>query len=180
MLLGLVTVLVRVYTNRCGTKPEWAGFIAVLSMAACLASWLFADGPLYSKVKVRMYLRRYPGAQVFRFCRPEPRAIKGVYGCGSFAPQGCSACSFYFFGEGAITRSGARWSLDWEPVSMNIQSFKHILLSHTSPCGDWPPLQKPGTLCVRTYFSWVRDANPPRVWDLVRTPLYRTPVPFGR
>lgn len=53
MLLGLVTILVRVYTNRCGTKPEWSGFIAMITMAACLASWLLAEGPLYNQVKVR-------------------------------------------------------------------------------------------------------------------------------
>lgn len=56
MLLGLVTILVRVYTNRCGTKPEWAGSIAVLTATACLASWLLAEGPLYDKVKVRVYM----------------------------------------------------------------------------------------------------------------------------
>lgn len=50
--LGLMASLVRVYTNRVGTKPEWAGTIAVGTVAACLASWLLADGPLYEEVKV--------------------------------------------------------------------------------------------------------------------------------
>ncbi|CAN0159701.1 unnamed protein product [Pylaiella littoralis] len=49
--LGLMASLVRVYTNRVGTKPEWAGTIAVGTVAACLASWLLADGPLYEEVK---------------------------------------------------------------------------------------------------------------------------------
>lgn len=56
MLLGLVTIFVRVYTNRCGTKPEWSGFIAMITIAACLASWLLAEGPLYNQVKVRSLL----------------------------------------------------------------------------------------------------------------------------
>lgn len=52
VLLGLVTMLVRVYTNRCGTSPKWSAGIAVATVAVCLASWLLADGPLYKEVNV--------------------------------------------------------------------------------------------------------------------------------
>ncbi|CAB1113101.1 unnamed protein product [Ectocarpus sp. CCAP 1310/34] len=51
LLLGLVSTLVRVYTNRCGTNPKWSAGIAVATVAACLSSWLLADGPLYKEVK---------------------------------------------------------------------------------------------------------------------------------
>lgn len=52
MFLGLVTMGVRIFTNRCGASPRWAGAIAVVTVLACLTAWLAFDGPLYKKVKV--------------------------------------------------------------------------------------------------------------------------------
>ena len=62
VLLGLVAGLVRVRTNRCGIKPEWAALIAVGTAAACLASALLADGPLLEELMV-CTARRRPAAE---------------------------------------------------------------------------------------------------------------------
>ena len=54
IFLGLVSMGVRVFTNRCGTSPNWVFAVAVVTIVACLMAWLMADGPLYNEVKVRI------------------------------------------------------------------------------------------------------------------------------
>lgn len=51
IFLGLVSMGVRVFTNRCGTSPNWVCAVAVVTIVACLTAWLMADGPLYDEVK---------------------------------------------------------------------------------------------------------------------------------
>lgn len=56
MLLALVTMVVRIYTGRCGTSPQCVTILAALTIAACLTSWLACEGPLYADVKVSSHL----------------------------------------------------------------------------------------------------------------------------
>ena len=72
IFLALVAMGVRVFTNRCGTSPNWVGAIAVLTIVASLTAWLVADGPLYDKVKV-MLARNIQGCLAILFlsaCKP--------------------------------------------------------------------------------------------------------------
>lgn len=52
IFLGLTTMAVRVYANRCGTSPRWIAAIALVTIVACLTAWLVGDGPLYKELEV--------------------------------------------------------------------------------------------------------------------------------
>lgn len=72
MLLGLVTMGVRIYAGRCGTSPQCASGIAVLTIGACLTAWLVCEGPLYADVKVCKLCCDLASTRVWIECRSSP------------------------------------------------------------------------------------------------------------